>query len=183
MSRMSGYMGWGFICIGSFASAGVMSPFINAYTFKVPPMSHLHFDMCGMFRFVLCRWSEMLPLRYLPSSPDAMSAYVRRFGAAADIKMTTRDLRTGMVFSRVKVSQIDEYKPENSVHIALSGQWSPDATTYKCDYLHPAFFNALFSHVVRAVVQRVMNLQSNAVLAANRPKPSHAMFSNCWCNL
>jgi len=61
----------------------------------------------------------------------------------------------------VKVSQIDDSKPVNDIHIALSGQWSPDASTYKCDYLHPAFFNSLFSHVV-CVISSTVSIRASA---------------------
>lgn len=54
-----------------------------------------------------------------------------------------------MVFARVKTTQIDDTKPVNALHISLAGQWSPDAQTYKRDYVHPGFFNALYSQVVR----------------------------------
>lgn len=73
--------------------------------------------------------------------------YVRRFGGAANMAFTSRDLRTGMVFNRIKMSQVSDV-PENSVHIALAGQWTPEGKTYQCDYLHPGFFNALYSHTV-----------------------------------
>lgn len=72
------------------------------------------------------------------------------------MKLGVRELRSGMVFNRIKASQLDDTKVENSVHIALSGQWSPNASTYQCDYLHPAFFNSLYSHVVRPASASVL---------------------------
>lgn len=91
----------------------------------------------------------MVPLRGTPSSPESFSLYCRAFGAAGNMKVTARDLRPGMVFNRMKISQVDDTKCQNDIHISLSGQWSPNASTFKCDYLHPAFFNSLYSHVVR----------------------------------
>lgn len=90
----------------------------------------------------------MLPIRTCPCSPQAISVYVRRFGGAANLAFNTRDLRTGMVFNRIKVSQVTD-TPENMVHIALGGQWTPEGDTYHCDYLHPGFFNSLYAHTVR----------------------------------
>lgn len=93
----------------------------------------------------------MLPYRYTPSSPEAFGMYIRTFGAAGNMKVNPHDFRAGMVFNRMKVSQVDDSKVANNVHISLAGQWSPTASTFTSDYLHPAFFNSLYSHVVSSV--------------------------------
>lgn len=103
-----------------------------------------------MYRFVFCRWLDLVPLRRIPSHPTSIAAYIRTFGHAGGINLTSKALRTGMVFNRLMTSQLSEGEVNrDDMHIALSGQWSPDATTYKCDYVHPAFFINLFSHTVR----------------------------------
>eukprot|EP00892_Ulva_mutabilis_P012000 jgi/Ulvmu1/9172/UM005_0271.1 len=96
--------------------------------------------------FVFCRWHEMVPLRYIPSSPQAISTYCNMFGAGADMAITARSLRTGMVFQRIKYAEVARDGKPNSVHIALAGQWTPEAQTFQQDYLHPGYYNALFSH-------------------------------------
>ena len=103
--------------------------------------------LAKLCRYVFCRWVHMLPIRTCPNSPHAISVYVWRFGGAANMAFTTRDLRTGMVFNRIKVSQLND-APESTVHIALSGQWTPEGNTYQCDYLHPGYFNSLYAHQV-----------------------------------
>lgn len=91
----------------------------------------------------------MVPLRFVPSAPQAISALANVFGAASGVEITARSLRTGMVLARVQHAQLEECGRENYVHIALIGQWTPDGDTYQHDYMHPGFFNAMYSHVVR----------------------------------
>lgn len=101
-------------------------------------------------RYVFCRWYGLTPLRFCPIAPWAVSSYVARFGAAANIKVTARDLRTGLAFGRIKYAQVHKDGREDPIAVSLAGGWSTNAGTYKNDYLHPSFFNALFSHVVRS---------------------------------
>lgn len=100
-------------------------------------------------RYVFCRWYGLTPLRYCPLAPWAISAHIARFGAAANMKITARDLRTAMAFGRIKHAQVHKGGHEDRLAVSLAGGWSANANTYKNDYLHPAFFNALFSHLVR----------------------------------
>lgn len=65
------------------------------------------------------------------------------------MKMTARDLRTGLAFGRIKHAQLDAGGHENHIAVSLAGGWSVNGDTYKNDYLHPAFFAALFSDLVR----------------------------------
>lgn len=90
----------------------------------------------------------MLPLRFMPIQPSAVSVYVARFAAAADVKVTTRDLRSGMAFSRVKHSMRTEGTSGDALTIRLGGQWSANCDTYANDYLHPGYFCAMFGHLV-----------------------------------
>lgn len=97
-----------------------------------------------------------MPLRFCPLSPWSISAYLARFGAAADIKVTARDLRTGLAFGRIKHANLEAGGQENHIAISLAGGWAANGDTYKKDYLHPAFFSALFSDTVRSPPQRAM---------------------------
>lgn len=90
----------------------------------------------------------MLPLHYVPMTPWAIATHLARFGAAGNMSMTARELRTGMAFGRVKHAQVDQDGKENTISICLAGGWSCTASTYKKDYLHPAFFSALFGDQV-----------------------------------
>lgn len=81
--------------------------------------------------------------------PAAMSQLVKRFTASADMMTNTRELRTGMTFARVSHAQIHRDGQENHTAICIGGQWSVNNNTYHNDYLHPAFFNALFADLVR----------------------------------
>lgn len=119
-------------------------------------MQHRHMvlsDACGSCRFCFCRFHGMVPLRYIPLAPFAMSALLARFTAAADKKALTRELRSGMVFGRMLQAQLFHNGHENRVSIANGGQWSINCDTYQNEYLHPAFLNALFGDLVRSVLQ------------------------------
>ena len=89
----------------------------------------------------------MLPLRFTPIPPWAVSVYVARFGGGADIALTTRDLRTGMAFESVKKGTLGPGEVDR-VMVSLRGQWSANSSTFQNDYLHPAYYNAAFSHMV-----------------------------------
>lgn len=82
-------------------------------------------------------------------SPWAVSALVARFGAAGNMKVTARDLRTGLAFGRVKHAHVDGDGVENHMAVSLAGGWTVDSRTYANDYVHPAYFNALLGHLVR----------------------------------
>lgn len=101
-------------------------------------------------RFCFCRYHGMVPLRFCPMMPAAMSHLINRFTASADMKTGTRELRTGMVFGRVMHAQLHHGGQENRGAICIGGQWSVNSNTYQNDYLHPAFFNAIFGDLVRA---------------------------------
>lgn len=99
-------------------------------------------------RFVICIWQGMLPLRFNPIFVASVSVYLARFAAAADVKVTARDMRTGMCFTRV-VEATRRGTTENATSVSLGGKWKAGARTYANDYLHPGYYSAVFSHVVR----------------------------------
>lgn len=96
----------------------------------------------------------MLPLRFCPLAPWAISAFVARFGAAGNMKITARDLRTGMAFGRVKHAHVDGDGKENNMAVSLAGGWTVNSNTYANDYVHPAYFNALLGDLVRIHTKR-----------------------------
>ena len=100
-------------------------------------------------RFCFCRYHGMVPLRFIPMAPYAMSALLARFLASTDIHALSREMRTGMVFGRVIQGHLHHNGHENRTAIAVGGQWSTNCNTYQTDYPHPAFLNALFGDLVR----------------------------------
>lgn len=106
-------------------------------------------SMCRrLCRFVFCRWNGLLPLRFTPIMPSAVSAYVSRFAAAGDVKVTSRDMRAGMSFSRISRAKTTEGTSGDPLAICLGGQWSANCNTYANDYLHPGYFCAMFGDLV-----------------------------------
>ena len=100
-------------------------------------------------RFVFCRWYDLVPLRFCPIPVWSVASHLARFGAAGHMKITARDMRTGLAFGRIKHAQLDSDGHENRIAVSMAGGWSVNGQTYKGDYLHPAFFSALFSDLVR----------------------------------
>eukprot|EP00892_Ulva_mutabilis_P000609 jgi/Ulvmu1/10549/UM065_0002.1 len=105
--------------------------------------------------FFFCRWVGMLPLRFIPLAPWAISAYVARFAAAADIKQTAQDMRTGMAFTRITHGQLHQGRHANRLAISLAGGWSANSQTYKEDYLHVGYFNAMMRNLIRSLGRHV----------------------------
>ena len=106
--------------------------------------------------FVFCRWYDLVPLQFCPIPVWSVASHLARFGAAGDMMITARDMRTGLAFGRIKHTQLDSDGHENRIAVSMAGGWSVNGHTYKGDYLHPAFFSPLFSDLVRllSVVMR-----------------------------
>lgn len=106
-------------------------------------------------RFCFCRYHGMVPLRFVPLAPYAISALVARFTAAADMKVLSRELRTGMVLGRIIQAQLHHNGQENRVAIAHAGQWSLNSSTYQTEYLHPSILHSLLGDLVRTSPQQL----------------------------
>lgn len=101
-----------------------------------------------MCRFCFCRYHGMVPLRFIPMAPYAMTALLSRFTAAADKKALHREMRSGSVFGRMTQAQLIHNGHENRTAIANNGQWSLNCSTFQTEYCHPAFLNAIFGDLV-----------------------------------